>query len=198
MIPYDRNVPADRGDSLSETQPQLLNNFETLFNAFLRNHISLDAASNAGNHTVIELLRQQNALQTNLNEFSIYAKNVVGQTDQVFMRFQSNGLELQFTNYQIYSTSPSNFFTFLPGNIIVYFGRIPLGNPVFDLIPTVATNIFSVSLCGTIGSTRYKPLFNLVTPSDGYVKTIFLTTPVNSISNLLPMNYIIMGNFGKP
>jgi len=196
-IPYDKNVPANPDDPLATSQPQLLNNFDTLFNAFLENHISLSAASSAGNHTILELLQQESALETDLNEFSIYTKMIEGQTDQVFMRFQNNGTEFRFTNYQIYPVDLTNFFSFLPGNVIVYFGRInTLVNNVFTLLPPVARNIFSVAVIpiGPATGSTFKPLFSLVaSPSGLFSKVIF--KPASTISQLTPFHYIIMANF---
>lgn len=206
-IPYDPKVPALADNSLATSQPQILNNFSTLYEAFLRNHIPLDSVSNAGNHTIIELLQQENPVQTDINELSVYSKDVEGQTDQVFMRFQNNGTEFQFTNYQIYTVNDNSFFTFIPGKVIVYFGTLNPPRPgnfingILELVPPVARNIFSVTantrITATTTRNRYKPLVDLVASSDGIFRKVTFTTAFRidpDTPPLLPLDYIIMAN----
>lgn len=164
---YNPNTPQFRKDSVASSQPQLLDNFMALFNAFNRNHVSLDAASGAGNHTVVELLEQGSSLQTDVDEVAIYTKAVDGQGDQAFFRFQGNGTEFQLSAYQIYTLSqtqtPNSYFTFLPGNLLIYFGLTPAGTGItitMDLIPPVQKNIMTVSAVPSGANTsvlNYKP-----------------------------------------
>lgn len=159
-IDYQPNTPQFPGDTFAETQEQLQENFQVLYNYFMQNHIPLDNISDLGNHTIIQLIEQGNSQQTSVSEIAIYAKNVEGQTDQVFFRQQGNGQEMQLTNYQIYSLTPptgqTQFFTFLPGGIIVYFGSFPgiIGKTVVvNLTPLIAKNIITVTCCSLYTST---------------------------------------------
>src|ERR1700679_2519443 len=121
---YEPNIPQPK-DTIAEGQIDFLNNFASLYTAFMTNHVPLDAVSNAGNHTFIQMMEQASDPQTAQGEISIYVKNVPGQTDQVFLRNQS-GTSVQLTNYQFFTIPATSteirFFTMLPGKIIVFFG----------------------------------------------------------------------------
>ena len=149
----------------------------------MTNHIPLDSASGAGNHTMVQLLEQTNAQQTNAGEISVYTKDASDQTDQIFLRYQGNGQEFQFTNYQIYSIVPTalqtSYFTFLPGRVLLYFGTFiwTFGIPyqIINLIPPVALNIISVVSCSTGTTTGLsKPYVIIPKPTNQYYKTIQL------------------------
>jgi hypothetical protein len=199
--PFDSNVPADPSDALATSQPQLLNNFLTMFNAFQVNHVPLNAAANAGNHTIIQLLEQDNDFQTGVGEISVYVKKVENQTDQVFLGYQGNGQVIQYTNYQIYSIPPTNnqtsFFTFLPGGVIVYFGAVGLfnnaNNNILNLNPPIAKHIITVDVV-TIGVTpngKY-PVSLIETPNGIFnqikIGKFFIPFPI------LACNYLVMAN----
>ena len=190
--PYDPNVPEFSSDTLNVSQPQLLNNFIKLAAAFSKNHGSLPLGD--GNHTIVQLLQLQNAFQTDLSELAVYSKNVEGQTDQVFLRYQSQGQEIQFTTYQIYSVNNTQFFTFLPGSIIVYFGTISGGNTVFRLVPPVAKHIITTSFCPvSTGTTGFvKPYVSLIEPVNGFITGIqvnyFFQAPATT------SHYLVMAN----
>ena len=152
-IDYDPNTPEFPGDSFAVTQEQLQENFQFLYNAFAMNHVPLDALSALGNHTVIQLVEQMNDQQTGVNELAIWAKDDPTQTDQLFLRIQG-GTIIPLTTYQVYSLRNTDdhtqFFSFLPGRIIVYFGKIKTLNTqtYLPLTPPVATKIFSMSFTG--------------------------------------------------
>ena len=153
---YNPNIP-QRKNTLADSQIDFLNNFSTLYTAFMANHIPLDAVSGAGNHTNVQMFEQQknDQFQTNVDEISVYCKNVEGQTDQIFLRYQGNQDEFQFSTYQIYSlpvsTVATRFFTFLPGNVIIFFGtaqvKISTSGFPLKLVPSIAKNIITVNLC---------------------------------------------------
>jgi hypothetical protein len=178
---YDPSVPEFPSDGLATSQPEILSNFQTLYNVFLKNHIPLDDPTVPGNHTIIELLEQKNSQQTDLGEISIYSKLVEGQTDQLFIRFQGNSNEVQLTNYQIYSlnqpTGQTAFFTFLPGKLLLYFGSFTASGGtrptpfVLSLLPAVAINIVSIDTCA-IGTATYKPCVTVQAAQNGFYKFI--------------------------
>ncbi len=202
---YNANVPVTT-DFLATSQGNFLNNFEQLYTAFLKNHVALDGGATAGNHKVIEMLEQPKGFQTDPGEISVYSKDVEGQTDQLFLGYQGNGIEVQLTNYQIYTlpivTKPNGnaiqhgYFTILPGKVIVYFGdvfpkRSSTGN-LLDLAPYVCKNVMGVNLCPLGTTPSYNPGINLIKNNSGIITTISL--------NLLSVNtgdqffYLIFGN----
>jgi len=194
-------------DIIEDSQESFLDNFQVLYDSFKKNHIPLDATSNAGNHTNLQLLQQpkDTDFQTDQGEISVYTKNVEGQTDQIFLRYQGNQDEFQYTNYQIYSISPKNrqtfFFTFLPGKIIVYFGVITPKGSTFDLEikPRIAKNIIGVNLCpfnvsSNTGFPLYPPFINsCVETSPGIFGIVSLQTTFLS-ENIPPCSYIVFAN----
>jgi hypothetical protein len=192
--PYNPNVPLV-SNTIAEGQPSFLQNFGQLFAAFNTNHISLDDPTYAGNHNVIQLFEQSQGDTTQSQEIAIYSKKVAGQTDQLFMRYPSNGKEFQLTQYQIYligvTALQEAYFTTLPGGIIVYFGRVfSNGTTNFNisLNPSVCTNIIGVNI-GVIGTPKQQPNVNLLPPTGGYGTLV--------ISTLQPMQdnyYLIFGN----
>ena len=198
-IPYSPNVPQFATDSLAVTQSQFLNNFLQLYNIFGRDHVALDAQSNAGNHTYIELNEQTSPQQTNVSEIAVYTKNVPGQTDQIFLRYQGNGQEIQYTTYQIYSITATKtqtaFFTFLPGNVIAYFGYLTPENTtqpnLITLRPPVAKNIITVS-CVSGNMNAIKPNVSIVENTNGIVMGI--NVAYNTSAGQVNSYYLILAN----
>ena len=183
---YNPNVPQSPSQTLNDSQPDLLQNFQSIFNIFQLNHVSLTTPTTSGNHTIVQLIELEDTPQTGPSEISVYVNKVAGQTDQIFLQFSGDGQEVQLTTYQIYSLSnsaPNTYFTFLPGNIIVYFGSfVSLPNNQLILSPSVAKNIISMSFC-PIGSTAsYKPRVSLQAPINEFYKAINVFSSVSFIS----------------
>jgi hypothetical protein len=207
---YEPNIPQEES-TVGNNQVPFLNNFNQLFLAFGNDHIALNDPTNAGNHSVIKLAEQGNTDDeipsdpaTNIGEIAFYSLKPTDQTDQIFFRQQNNADPVQYTNYQIYPLAPimqgsvvvqRPFFSFLPGNIIVYFGTFtPNANP-FDLIiePVVSTNIYGVNL-GVLNTpstfvSNVAPLLN----ASGKCNIVRTTRSVSTIA-APPQSYIIFGN----
>lgn len=202
MMPvYIPNTPAKPSESLDVTQPAMLANFQAIFKYFSRNHVSLDGGATAGNHTIVELLRLFNDPQTDFGEISTYTKTVEGQGDQLFLRYQGNGTVFQFSNYQLYpliqTPEHTQFFTFLPGNILVYFGTFTsLPSNQLTLLPSVAKNIMTVAFC-PITTAAYKPRISLNAPVDGFYKTINVLSALSN-NKAPPCYYCVLGNLIGP
>lgn len=195
---YNPNVPEHFSDNLAETQEPLLINFQTLFDDFLKNHVSLDAGATAGNHSIIQLLERDNTQQTGAGELSVYTKKVDGQTDQVFLKYQGpSGAEFQFSNYQLYSipssSSQTAFFTFLPGGIIAYFGSYNLSSNTgqIALQPAICRNIISVDVIGGV-NVSIKPVVNLRGTPQGRFGAVSIE--YSSLSRATTGYYLILGN----
>jgi hypothetical protein len=195
---YNQNIPKVN-DDLATSQGGFLSNFQQLYDAFAQNHVALDGGSTAGNHTIVELLNSLTGFQTDAGELSLYASPVVDQSGQLFMRYQGNTKDVQITNYQLYELNQvagrAQFFTVLPGKIMIYYGIVFIpGYPfILDLEPPIAKNIISVNLCP--GQTpSFPPIATPVTASNGFIKQINLVTPLSlPIKNEL-IFYFIMVN----
>ena len=198
---FDPNTPAFTYDSFSTSQPQLQTNFSELFDYFQQNHVPLNAATALGNHTVVQLPNQPDSQQTGLGEVAFYAKKVEGQASQLFMRYQGNGQEIQLTNYQIYSlgqlTGQTQYFSFLPGGIIVYFGTIDTNRTQALLVlnPKIARNIITVSFggSGSINQAQFKPNVYLNTRQDGIINGINVQG-YSIASSTITYFYMVMAN----
>lgn len=202
MTDYNPNVPQAPSASIGQGQLDFLANFLTLYNSFAKNHITLDAAANAGNHTFVELVEQSQQFQTDIGEISLYSKLVENQTDQIFLRYQGNQTEFQFSTYQIYAVEPTStqttYFTFLPGNLLLYFGTLAVSLSVNDnfpmkLVPNVAKNIITMEFCPIGNTPSFPPWVNLEAPVNGYYSTINLKA--SSITNFpTQLFYIVLAN----
>lgn len=191
---YDPNIPQFPGDGLATTQQQFLDNFITLYNVFQNNHVPLDSSTNIGNHKLVQLLERAMPIQTDLGDITAYSKDVEAQTDQLFLRYQGNGQEFQYTNYQLYSISATAFFTILPGGIIIYFGSIGAGVLSITLRPAIAKNIITIALSPNSNST----VLNaggagavLVPPVNGIYTTVGIGA---GLPKQPPYFYLIMAN----
>lgn len=221
-INYDPNTPTKQL-SFADWQVQFIQNFTQLFEAFKKNHVSLNdpTTANRGNHTYVEMSESTTNAQTSSNEFSIFVKDVENQTDQVFFTYPGNTPVIQFTNYQIYSVKDTSqqttFFTFLPGKLLVYFGKFgpfdttgnfaPFtsgGNNIIKLNPPVAKNIVSVNFCHIGTTPKYTPAsqeeavltetpsFEFVFTKPGIIKEIYVLPVIPSSNNTI--YYFVVAN----
>lgn len=195
---YEPNVPLAK-DIFNVTQPQIQQNFKEFYDAFAENHIELDAASGAGNHTNIQLIEQSQGLQTGTSEISIYSRDVPNQTVQMFMRYQGNQKEFRYTNYQIYQIDSifngstlvqSTYITFLPGNMIVYFGYV--NAPSVQLNPYIAKHVLTANFC-RVGSFAAPPDVSLKQIPGKIFSQVNLLFPGVQPTQI-PYYYIVVAN----
>lgn len=195
---YNPNIPLNT-DFINSSQTDILSNFMTFYTAFLANHIPLDGVSGAGNHTIVQLPEQESGFQTDIGEISVYTNFAESSTDQIFIRYQSNSQTFQFSNYQIYSIPAANgyisFFTFLPGNVLVYFGAVSIsGFPFeFKLTPAIAKNIVSMNFCPS-NFTSVIPWVTLQTPVNNIYSVINISNPFQLISPNGVYYYLVLAN----
>lgn len=205
-IVYNPDIPESPNASVGPDQENFLNNFMTLYKAFSVNHVPLDATSGAGNHTIIDLLEQStdSQFQTDVGEISIYCKKTDDQTNQIYLRYQGNQQEFALTAYQIYALNqidyPNQYFTFLPGNIIVYFGTIsvtynttfPKGVPM-ELFPAIAKNIITMNFTVAGITAGYCPTVSIQQPADDGIISVINLYPAR-LETSAKLNYIILAN----
>lgn len=209
---YNQNTPTITLP-FADWQSTFIQNFQQLYTVFSQNHVPLDALANAGNHTIIELPQQDLSQQTNQGEIAVYTKEVPGQTDQIFMRYQGNGQEFQFTTYQLYSLGNFNpgdanqYFTFLPGNIIFIFGYQPQGSKDIILKPPIIRNVISciITPIGAAGQ-QFAGVNFTATAQQGIINTLHLEVAPFAISigggqgvgtnpgSVSAITYVLLGN----
>ncbi len=195
---FNPNVPG-RGDSIAKSQIDFLNNFMSIFEAFSRNHEPLNSVLK-GNHTIVELLEQDAGFQTNTGEITVYTKDT-DSTDQIFLRYQGNEPDFQFSTYQIYSQKPidtgfggtqTRYFSFLPGRILLYFGEMSGGAPPNAqvlLSPPIATEIITLNMCGNTG---LPPTVTIQKETNGKIFRINLFGAAGSFSLPLVRYYFVV------
>lgn len=208
---YDPLIPLST-DTIADSQSNFLDNFSTLFTAFSQNHVSLNSLANAGNHNAIELVETPvgRSPATLVDEIAIYVKKAAGSTDQIWMRYPLNGKEFQLTEYQIYALKPVSFngveyqypyFSFLPGGIIVYFGKVLCtkfgsASPVYiALEPAVCKNMMGINLCPIGGVNANLPQSN-VTLTASKPDLVYTSIALNTLpgTNLPDQYYLAFGN----
>lgn len=86
--PYYNNIPQGK-DNPSDSQPLLLSNFQAIFTAQNRNHVSFADTSNSGRHVVIEMQEQSSDPIPVATFASLYVKNDAG-TQNLYMRDESS------------------------------------------------------------------------------------------------------------
>ncbi len=210
MTNYNANIPVV-ATTFDQWQILFQKNFAQMETAFSANHVSLKDASLSGNHVLIQLVEQakDSKVQTNTSEFAIFSKEVEDQTDQVFFQYQGNAIPFQFTNYQIYNVQDildgktivqTTFFTFLPGNLICYFGSV-LTNKNGDksstkiiLTPPTCKNVVSVNITYISSSVQIATATSIsLTKGDEFIETVNVNY-FKSANTFLPFYYFILGN----
>jgi len=115
---YNPDIP-QASDDPSQSQGQLLANFQAL-NTFLSvNHTALNDP-NEGTHKFLQMPEQASPPSTGSNTGGLYTKEVGG-TTQLFFRNESNGSERQMTG--AFSTGVTNGMVTIPGGLIIKWGR---------------------------------------------------------------------------
>lgn len=192
--PFNANVPL-LADSFAKWQINFLNNFGQLASAFSKNHVALDAASLAGNHTIIQL-RNRGAPQVNSAEFALFCQNIgeVFPNNIFSLRYQNNGQIVPILYYQIVPLMPTStqtpFFSLLPGRIICYFGTIKANAQVI-LSPPVARNIVSVNLTGIGQLGSHAGSVSFIKNTDGLITAITITRAGSVVTDYY---YTILAN----
>lgn len=208
---YSPNEPPRANSSIGASQPAFLNNFTTLYTAFAANHVPLDASSGAGDHTILQMFSQTAQFQTNTGELSLYGRQItstVGNSSvvtnyQLFLRQQGNATEFPWTNFQIYQpsapiTGQIQYFSTLPGGLIIYFGTIFPANTetanTITLRPPICVNVIAVNLCAH-GTNTYSPVTNVLNPtSNGIYEYIQLQFTGLGFPKAQSYDYIVIGN----
>jgi hypothetical protein len=140
---YNQNIPQP-GDQLSQSQSDLLNNFQAIQTLIDVNHVDF-AASGAGKHKWVSLPQQGSAPGTAAAEGALYTAAIAGVT-QLLFQTPSNGTSLQLTGP---TALGANGYTTLPGGLILQWGTATttsgFGTITFPIaFPTAA---YAVMVC---------------------------------------------------
>lgn len=113
--------PNASGDTLVGSRDPIRTNFQIIEDDFAINHVGFDE-SGEGKHKFLQMPEQASAPTTAANEGALYTKENNSITT-LFWRNESNGDEIALTTSQS-PTSSTNGATFLPGNILMQWGKV--------------------------------------------------------------------------
>ena len=124
---YNSNIPQPT-DRPSDSQSQLLGNFQDLKTFLDRNHVAIANPGvdlDEGKHTFLQMPEQGTVPATLANEGAVYTKDS-GVSTQLYFREESNGAEIQLTGIVPGSTVAASYttFGFTLGGIIINYGII--------------------------------------------------------------------------
>lgn len=160
---YNANIPQP-SDSLSQSQADILANFQAIAPLF-----------NQGIQQFIILPEQSAAPATSANEVALYSKDVSG-VSQLFMRRESNGIELDFTS----SLQASSGWARLPSGILIKWGsatptRNTLGTVTYNTSGTIPvfTAVYSVMVSQTFGAGPSIGDLNVAVSAGNFTNTNF-------------------------
>lgn len=198
--------------TFDQWQVSFQKNFQAMSDSFKVNHVALEDPSKTGNHNLLQMPEQpeDRKIQTNIGDFAIFTRLVEDQTDQVFMQYEGNQPEFQYTNYQLYSIKDrldnnknviqKTYFTTLPGNLMLIFGSVLRKGSKWQirLTPPAMKNIISVNMT-LIGTFPVAPAIAYeVTPIKNTVDEVDYFTSIDIMfqkdRDAKPFYYLVMGN----
>jgi hypothetical protein len=123
---FTPNIPQS-GQTLGNSQSQVLNNFTNYFNTMSVNHVAPNN-SGAGKHNLAELVVQAQSPATAAAEVAIYSRSPSGTAD-LYLQAQSqlaNATDIQMSRLDEGIKTGSAGWTFLPGGMIMQWGSCVL------------------------------------------------------------------------
>lgn len=189
MTVYTANIPQP-GDNPSQSQDQILQNFQSLQNALDKNHVTLSDTTNRGLHKFLQMPEQGSDPSTAVNELAWYCKDVGGIAPRFFMRQENNGTVIQMTG--IDPLIATTGYTFLPGGLLLQWGTTavsaaPAATNIFFPV-AFSANCFNVSITPVRNSTNVDVVY-----LSGKNTTNF-TCRNTSSAGITSINWIAIGN----
>jgi hypothetical protein len=161
---YNPNIPQP-SDNLSDSQNDLLNNFQTLDTSFAVNHYQFsNATANNGKHKFCEMPIGILPVGLSANEATIYGKSAVGLSPategNLWFTPDASGKEYQLTRTISDGVSYPKFgaattgWTFLPGGLIMQYGTVTTisgggtsnGTVIYPITFTSPSTAYSINL----------------------------------------------------
>lgn len=131
---YNENIP-QASDNPSQSQAQILDNFQEISTAFNTNHGNFNAG-NQGKHSFLQMPEQSSPPSTSSDEMGLYIKeSSLTSLAEMFIRRESNGTEIEFTSF----LGAANGWTRLPSGILLKWGTSNGSGAHTTNFPTGAT-----------------------------------------------------------
>lgn len=184
---YQSDIPQPN-DIISVSQGEFLQNFMGLNSAWESNHVAFNA-SGEGKHKFLQMPEQSSAPTTSSNEAALYTKET-SSISTLYFRKENNGTEIQMTN-TIDPANPinpvpndSDGITFLPGGLIVQFGRrsAASNNGVITFGTAFPTDCYSVTVTQNTNSTLQAVGINGMSTTGFTFRTVGGATPITFIA----------------
>jgi hypothetical protein len=202
------NTP-NTGDTLGSTKVPINTNFSLIQAAMSQNHYGMGTgASTAGKHKIIHIVEQATEGQTLATETAIYNKS--GGTGDLFIRSPNHVDVLPNGEYQLTTFNDANItrfgnnlpivgsenngWTFLPGGLLMQFGR-------FSAAPV---GITTVNLLIPYTFANFQPIINIsFINATGYIDSLPLTATMSTFDIKITNIFDIAGTIfwtaiGKP
>lgn len=124
---FQSNIPQP-SDIISDSQADLLNNFQAIGTAFPVNHENFNTA-NAGKHSIVEMVTQTADPAGALGEMTLFSRNTtLAPTGPLNLWYKR---ENEATAYQLTGPNPvraATGYTFLPGNMLMQWRLVASPN----------------------------------------------------------------------
>jgi len=154
---FTPNIPQS-GQTLGNSQSQVLNNFTNYFNTMSVNHVAPNN-SGAGKHNLAELVVQAQSPATAAAEVAIYSRSPSGTAD-LYLQAQSqlaNATDIKMSRLDAGIKAGGPGWTFLPGGMIMQWGSCGVVNGAFTTIYTAHGGIAFTTATYAVFLTVYDP-----------------------------------------
>lgn len=148
MTVYTPAIPQG-GDIISQSQPLILGNFQSLNTSNSVNHVAFNDA-NQGKHKFLQMPDQSSDPTTAANELALYSKELSA-VSTLYFRKESDGTVIQLTGIDPVKALEGT--TFLPGGVVLKWGTATINvaaSTVNFAAPTFPNAVYSLAL--TVGN----------------------------------------------
>ncbi len=191
---YTVDIP-QASDDPSQSQGQILGNFQEL-NTFLAiNHEGITTVTDPGKHKFLQMPEQSSAPDTLVNEVALFSREstLTTNTELVFRR-ESNGFESEFTGV----LDATNGWTRLPSGILLKWGtgsgtgEVDVDFPAGATLP-VFVNVFSAQVSVEDSSAAPNTFATFQSMTNSQIKVYCSSRTVNSAANTV-FRYLVIGS----
>lgn len=183
---YDNAIP-QANDDPSQSQGQILGNFQELDTFLSVNHVELNDA-NQGKHTFLQMPEQASAPTTAANELGIYTKEY-NSLATLFFREESSGTEHILAGPPLLAASG---YTYLPGGLLMQWNTVTASSQSSITFPVAfGANAYYVNFVVRGGSTNRVYTRIEGTPSAVNFTPVILNKDGGGITSTI--NYIAIG-----
>jgi len=189
---YNSDIP-QASDDPSQSQGQILDNFQELNTYLSVNHVDLNDGDQ-GKHNFMQMPEQSSSPSTAANEGALYTieGTYTSATELVFRR-ESNGDEIEFTGL----LGSTNGWTRLPSGILLKWGTSTANGSTATNFPTGATipvfsSVYSAQVSVQDASGTPNTFATLVSISTTAI-TVYGSSRTSTSSTAVTYRYLVIG-----